>query len=404
MRGSRVLSALALGSVALLVVGSAACGGSPSVPGPSSEDLSIEPQTEIDREGAAVDLVDGLEPVRPAGDGTAVCPSLSIAMAGDLRGADATIALAVKNGIQLAVDQHNAANPACQVQLKPFDTEGDPGKSADLAARIADDAGTIGLVGPVTSDETLIAGEVFDRAGLIAASPSATSPVLSENGWRTFFRGVASDAVQGRALANYLTRSLGHRKVCVVDDSSEYGLGLALLVRETLGAMADSACNIAVRSDATNFSEVVTQINSATPDSVFFAGYYAQAAPLVKQLRAGGFEGTFIGADGVKSAAFVAEAGSAAAGAVLSCPCSPAPSEFVEEYSRAFDQPPGAYSVEAYDLGTILLTGIDSGAITRPALLDFVRKYDGQGIARRYRWTGDGDLVDPPIWVYRVVE
>lgn len=404
VRGSRVLSAVALGSAVVLGLGSAACGGPQSVPGPPPKNLTIEPQAEIDRDGVAVDSVDGPEPVQPAGDGTAVCPPLSIAMAGDLRGAGAALALDIKNGIQLAVDQHNAANPACQVQLKPFDTEGDPATAAELAERIVDDVDTIGLVGPVTSEEALTAGEVFDRAGLVAASPSATSPALSEKGWRTFFRGAASDEVQGPALANYLTRTLGHRKVCVVDDSSDYGLGLALLVRETLGAMADSACNIAVRSDDTNFSETVTQINSATPDSVFFAGDYEQAVPFADQLRAGGFAGTFVGPDGVKSAAFVEQAGSAASGAVLSCPCSPAPPGFVDEYSRAFDQPPGAYSVEAYDLGAILLTGIDSGAITRPALLEFVRGYDGQGIARRYRWTGDGDLVEAPIWMYRVVE
>jgi branched-chain amino acid transport system substrate-binding protein len=399
-----VLSALVLGSAALLALGSAACSGPPSVPGASSNDLAIQPQVEIDRDGVAVEVGDRPEPVNPAGDGTAVCPPLSIAMAGDLGGPDAALGVNIKNGIQLAVDQHNAANPGCQVQLKPFDTEGDPGRGAQLAAQIVDDAYTVGVVGPATSGETLTAGAVFDRAGLVAATPSATSPVLNQSGWRTFFRGAASDEVQGPAVANYMTRTLGHRKVCVVDDSSEYGLGLATLVRETLGAMADSACNIAVRSDDTNFSEIVTQINSAEPDSVFFAGYHAQAVPFVEQLRAGGFEGAFVGADGVKTAAFVEEAGSAARDVVLSCPCSPAPPEFVDEYSRAFGQPPGAYSVEAYDLGTILLTGIDSGAITRPALLDFVRDYDGQGIARRYRWTGDGDLVDALIWMYRVVE
>ena len=404
MRCRVVQGPLALGSAALIALGSTACGGAPSVPGASSDDLTIEPLAQIDREGAAVEEVDGTPPASPAGDGNAVCPPLSIAMAGELEGPDAITGAGIMNGIQLAVDQHNAANPACQVQLKPFDTEGDPASGAELAAQIVDDAYTVGVVGPVSSGETLAAGEVFDRAGMVAVTPSATSPALSRQGWRTFFRGVASDEVQGTAVANYMTRTLGHRKVCVVDDSSDYGLGLASVVRETLGAMADSACNIAVRTDDTNFSEIVTQINSAAPDSVFFAGNYSQAAPLVAQLRDAGFQGAFVGADGAESAAFVEEAGSAASGAVLSCPCSPAPPEFAEEYSRKFDQPPGEYSVEAYDLGTILLKGIDSGAITRPELLDFVGEYDGQGFARRYRWTGDGDLADALIWMYRVVE
>ena len=39
----------------------------------------------------------------------------------------------IKNGIQLAVDKHNVANPGCQVQLKTFDTEGDPQKATQIA-------------------------------------------------------------------------------------------------------------------------------------------------------------------------------------------------------------------------------------------------------------------------------
>lgn len=53
-------------------------------------------------------------------------------------------------------------------------------------------------------------------------------------------------------------------------------------------------------------------------------------------------------------------------------------------------------------LGIILLKGIDSGASTRAALLDFVGNYDGQGIARRYRWVADGELRNPSIWIYQV--
>ena len=133
----------------------------------------------------------------------------------------------IKNGVQLAIDQHNAANPGCQVQLKTFDTEGDPQKATQIAPQIVDDAFTIGLIGPAFSGETKATGQVFDQAGLVAATASATNVTLSENGWKTFFRGLANDGVQGPSVANYLKNNLGNKKVCVVDDSTDYGLGLA---------------------------------------------------------------------------------------------------------------------------------------------------------------------------------
>ncbi len=174
-------------------------------------------------------------PVDPAGDGKATCPPVSLAMAGALTGPDAALGINIKNGVQMAVDQHNAANAGCQVQLKTFDTEGDPQKATQVAPQIVDDAFTIGLIGPAFSGETKATGQVFDQAGLAAATASATNVTLSEQGWKTFFRGLSNDGVQGASVANYLKNNLGYKKICVVDDSTDYGLGLAKVVRDTLG-------------------------------------------------------------------------------------------------------------------------------------------------------------------------
>jgi branched-chain amino acid transport system substrate-binding protein len=370
--------------------------------GAAATDLKIVEQVQIDQNGAEVPPPEAAAAADPAGDGNAQCPPVSLAMAGALNGPDAALGINIKNGIQLAVDKHNAANPGCQVQLKTFDTEGDPQKATQIAPQIINDAFTIGLIGPAFSGETMATGDVFNQAGLVAATASATNVTLSQKGWRTFFRGLGNDGVQGPSVANYLKNTLQHKKVCVVDDSTDYGVGLAQSVRETLGPVADSACNIAVKKGDKDFSAAVTQIKGASPDSVFYSGYYSEAAPFVQQLRDGGFEGAFISADGTKDPQFVQQAGESAKGALLSCPCGPATGTFAEEYTKAFNQEPGTYSAEGYDLGTILLKGIDSGKITRPDLLEFVRTYNGQGVARQYQWTPEGELTTSLIWIYKV--
>src|SRR5262249_10377038 len=163
--------------------------------------------------------------------------------------------------------------------------EGDPQKATQIAPQIVDDAFTIGLVGPAFSGETKATGGVFDQAGLVAATASATNVTLSQNGWKTFFRGLANDGVQGPAVANYIKNTLGAKKVCVVDDSTDYGLGLAQSIRQTLGPVADGGCNISVKKGDKDFSAAVTQIKGASPDAVFYSGYYAEAAPFMQQLR-----------------------------------------------------------------------------------------------------------------------
>ena len=404
MRGHVARKALAIGSASLVVLGIASCQqqSEPTEEGAGSTDLKIVEQVQIDENGAEVKPPADVKPLDPAGDGNAQCPPVSLAMAGALNGPDAALGINIKNGIQLAIDQHNAANKGCQVQLKTFDTEGDPQKATQVAPQIINDAFTIGLIGPAFSGETNATGDVFNQAGLVAATASATNVTLSEKGWKTFFRGLANDGVQGPSVANYLKNTLGHKKVCVVDDSTDYGLGLAQAVRETLGPVADSACNISVKKGDKDFSAAVTQVKGASPDSVFFAGYYAEAAPFVQQLKDGGFEGTFVSADGTKDPEFVKQAGEASKDAIMACPCGPATGTFAEEYKKAFNSEPGTYSVEGYDLGAIMLKGIDSGKITRPDLLEFVRTYDGQGIGRKYQWTPTGELTTTLIWIYKV--
>lgn len=399
----RSLNMLAAGAASLVLLGAAGCSQQPkSADGEAPTALKIVEQVQIGQDGAAVKAEGGATPVDPVGDGKANCNPVSIAMAGPLTGPDEPFGTNVRNGVQLAVEQHNAANPGCQVQLQAFDTEGDPQKATGVAPRIVDDETIIGLVGPTWSGETKATGAIFDQAGLVAVTPSATNVALAEQGWKTFFRGLSSDGVQGPSLANYLKNTLGIKKACVVDDSTDAGIGQANAVRQTLGPIADSACNISVKKGDKDFSAAVTQIMGQKPDAVVYASYYTEAALLLQQLREAGFTGLFAGPDGIKDPQFVKAAGESAKGAVLSCPCGPATGAFADAYTKAFGTAPGTYSLESYDLATILLKGIDSGAVTRPALLDFVRTYDGQGEARKYQWTDNGELTSNLIWIYKV--
>src|SRR6478672_2747343 len=103
---------------------------------------------------------------------------------------------------------------------------------------------------------------------------------------------------------------------------------MASAIRETLGPVADSACNISVKKGDKDFSAAVTQVKGASPDAVFYSGYYSEAAPLVQQLKDGGVTAQFISADGTKDPEFVKQAGEASKDAILSCPCGPATGAF----------------------------------------------------------------------------
>ena len=163
-------------------------------------------------------------------------------------------------------------------------------------------------------------------------------------------------------------------------------MGQAQAVRETLGPITDSACNISVKKGDKDFSAAVTQIMGQKPDAVVYASYYSEAALLVQQLHDAGYTGIFAAPTASRT-----RSSSRQQALPRRAPSCRARAVGNRQLRRGIQQEvrtePGTYSLEAYDLATILLKGIDSGAVTRQALLDFVTNYDGQGIARKYQWT-----------------
>jgi branched-chain amino acid transport system substrate-binding protein len=405
-RGRRQLRVFRWGGVQVAVValgvlvGVSGCQQAQS--GQAGADLKIVALTQISRDGDRDTPAPTVVPADPADGAGAHCAAVSIAVLAPLTGPDAALGANVNDGAQLAINEHNAANPACAVTLKPFDTEGDPQKAAGIALQVVDDPAIIGVIGPGNSGEVRVVQQVFEQAGVVAATPSATNAALARNNWRTFIRGLGNDEVQGPSVAGYLRNTLGAKRICVVDDSTDYGLGLAKAVAGRLGPAAIGDCTVEVKRGDKDFSAAVTQIKNSQPDAVFYGGYYAEAAILVHQLRDAGVEATFASGDASNDVEFVKQAGDAAMNALLSCPCAPAAGAFGDRYQKAFSRPAGTYSAESYDLATIMVKGIDAGQVTRPALLDYIHHYHGQGVARTYQWDPNGELTDTRIWIYKV--
>ncbi|GAA0518735.1 branched chain amino acid ABC transporter substrate-binding protein [Paractinoplanes deccanensis] len=335
----------------------------------------------------------------------AACGS-KIAFFGALTGGNAQLGINIRDGAKLAVDQYNKANADCKVELVEKDSAGDPAQASGLATSIVQDAKVLGVVGPAFSGESKVANPILSKEGVVIITPSATNPALAAQGDKTFHRALGNDASQGPGLALYMKDVMKVQKAFVVDDASEYGKGLADQVKQTLGSVVTSSA--VVKEQQTDFGALVTQINSSGADSIFWGGYYREAAPFLKQYRDAGGKAKFVAGDGVKDQAFVDGAGAAnAEGAILTCPCVPpekAGGTFAADYKAATGREAGTYSAEAFDAANILLQGIKAGNSTREKLETFVDGYTGQGVTTSFKFQENGEI-DPSavaIWAYKV--
>ncbi len=330
------------------------------------------------------------------------CQPTTLAFLGPTTGPYANLGINILDGAKVALDEFNTANPDCEITLTEFDSQGDPEKATPLAVKIAGDDSILGVVGPAFSGESDATGDAFNEAGLVTVSASATNPDLTTNGWTTFHRVLGNDATQAPAVVTYLKDTASSTKVFVIDDASEYGKGLADGVRDGLGDLVID--NDTVQQGDTDFSATVTKVKASGADSLFYGGYYAEAGLLYKQLRAGGWDGTFVSGDGAKDPGFVESAGGAAnaEGAVLTCPCAPASAEFTDKYKALNGQAPGTYSAEGYDVAKLFADGVAAGVTDRAGMLDFVNNYDEDGLTKHIKFDETGEVSDVVIYSYTV--
>ena len=337
------------------------------------------------------------------GSGDAAC-DLSLGMFGALTGDASGLGIPIRNGVELAINQYNADNADCEVNLEEYDSQGSPDAAPALAQEAINNDAVVGIVGPAFSGESNAANPLFDEAGLPIITASATNPGLSENGWSIFHRILGNDNDQGPAAANYIRDVLGATKVFVVDDASDYGKGLADIVREQLTDI--TADNDTVQAGQTDFAATVTKARSSGADAIFFGGYYTEAGLLTKQLRDAGITATFVAGDGVREQGYIDAAGAAAAeGAVLTCPCLPNEASggtFVADYEAEFGEPPAIYAAEAYDAANVFLAAIAAGNSSREDINAFVNEYDEPGVTKQVKFTETGEIEEVVVWAYKV--
>jgi branched-chain amino acid transport system substrate-binding protein len=344
-----------------------------------------------------------------SGGGSSGGGSATIGFFGAQTGPNAQLGINISNGVELALEQHNAKSGVTQVKLIKYDTQGDPAQATNQAKKAVSDK-VVAIIGPAFSGESKTADPIFEEAGIPNVSPSATAVTLGQNGWKFWHRVLANDDVQGPGDADFIAKTLNAKTVAVIDDQSEYGKGLGDAVRKQLATDGVKvAVNDAINPDASSFSSTVNKVKPANPDVVFFAGYYSAAGKLVKQLKDGGVQGTFMSGDGTLDAQFIAGGGAAANGALLSCTCSsavgssdPAVQKFATDYKAKFNADPATYSAEGFDATNAVLQAIDAGKTDPADINDFVTKIDFKGVSKQIKFAPNGELANDLLFITEV--
>ena len=216
--------------------------------------------------------------------------TVKIGSASPLTGPQAHIGIDIRNGVQLAIDDANAANieiggKKVKFELIAEDDEANPTKATTVAQKLAD-AKVVAVIGHFNSGASIPASKIYSDAGIPQISPSSTNPKYTEQGFKTTFRVVAHDGQQGPTLARFAAKTLQAKTVAVIDDSTAYGQGLADNFEATVKSLG---LKIVAREHTTDkdtdFKAILTKIKGKKPDLIMFGGIDPQAAPMIKQMK-----------------------------------------------------------------------------------------------------------------------
>lgn len=333
---------------------------------------------------------------------------------GALSGDFATLGLPIFEGIEYAVDQANEAGDlACTLEIDKQDSGGSPEQAPGLAQNLVVNEELVAVVGPYFSGETLAVGDLFTEAGILITG-TGTNDTIDEQGYKTWFRSVASDGVQGPTAATYIKDVLQPQTVAIVHDGQDYSKGLADSVQAELGSTAVGPFVINPEED--DYSGVVAKVANANPDVVYYGGYNPQAGTLARQLEEAEVDALFFSDDGAKDVSFGETAGPAASGALVTCPCADptkvdGAEEFVEGMRAEYgEDAPGTFSADMFDVTNFVIDALaEVDAETpieevRKTIVDFFANAEAlEGITKNYTWDETGELQADPledIWIY----
>jgi len=321
----------------------------------------------------------------------------------------------VLGGVRLAAEQINRSGGLLgyRVVVRPLDDESDSDVAIAQVAVIQEALNkgerVIAVIGHLNSGQTLAAMELYQSLPLIVITPTASEQSLSQKGYTNFFRVNASDDVQAAVDARFLTEYLKATRVAVVFNNTEYGRGLsAALIKELESQGAQAVARVEVEEGQSQYKTEVQQIQAANPDAIFYAGYEIEAPFLRYELVKAGVTVPMLGSDGVFLAASIDDSDGTAEGMYVSAfapsPRYVADAKWFEAYQVVEYRNPDTYSVNGYVAMQVLAEGVrKASAFDVPKVGNALRSDSVSTLLNNLRYQASGDLTDPQIWIYQVV-
>ena len=318
---------------------------------------------------------------------------------------------AIKQGMQIAVDQVNAAGGLLgkQVELVYGDTAGTPEKGTSVMERLISKDGVVAVGGECHSSVTLAEMEVAHRYGIPLVVSEAWSDEITGKMYPEVFRVTVANSLIYTKAAEWM-KEQNYAHVAVIAENSDWGLGVRDIFVKNLEKAGVKVTAMNAERTTTDFTPQLLQLKNATPPVDFIVDGFTGTGEflMIKQAYELGIAPTNqcgilgAGTDMLYPAMWesLGEAGvytlTNPAG-LPGLPKTPVSESFNKIFKEKYDREADANAMEGYDSAMVILESIKAaGSTDSKAMIAAMEKISWEGTRGTITFTTESE----PTWYY----
>ncbi len=314
--------------------------------------------------------------------------TIKIGFFAPITGPAAADGASASHAVELAVNAVNASGgiKGKKVELIKYDDRLNPQEAVAIANKLIERDQVVGVVSGSYSGPTRVTAPIFAKAGIPLVAGYAVHPDVTKSGESNFRQGFLGE-VEGKAAGEYAVKALKSKKPAVIYMDNDFGREISAgftKQAEKLGAKV-VASQVYKFPGEKDFRPYLTRIKDAAPDLIFAAGYYNEAALIVRQAKELGITVQILGEEGFDSPKFIELAGKDSEGVVIATNLDrddprPIVQNFLKNYRQAYQTEADMVGASSYDAFMILAKAIEKAGTDRNAIIAALKEtkdYDG---------------------------
>jgi len=342
--------------------------------------------------------------------GLAYGQDIRIGFFAPITGPAAADGASAKNAVELGLKEVNDAGGinGKKINLIIYDDRLNPQEAVAVANKLIEKDKVVGVVSGSYSGPTRVTAPIFQKAGIPMVAGYAVHPDVTwdskERKPNDFcFRNGFLGEIEGAAAAEFAVKSLKAKKVSLVFMDNDFGRAISSGFAERaekLGAKVLTKQMYKFPGEK-DFRPYLTRIKEGNPDLIFAAGYYNEAASIVRQAKELGVTSKIMGEEGFDSPKFLEIAGPAAEGVIIATNLDrddprPLVQNFLKNYRKAYNEDADMVGASSYDAFMILVNAIrKAGTASRAIQKALLETKDYNGLTGKISRFVQGEVVKP---------